>query len=373
MLDRSKLIRALQERTDELFVDYGEEYAIARKIWDSIVTDGALSQKVRASASSLLVPHWQGNIDAQTTVPLSDDAYRCASVDGSQIYPDRHQGIGCFLINIGSVSITYGTVEKKVTLQSVPHIFTGDEDEILANVNPDIVNCKRDDYELQAGLELAKSCAHDGIPFLLLYDGTLIFWHLESKDPAVKNYFMARYIDSLNALYEQKILHASYVSSPKSKELSNIVRLALCNFDTTTCPALTSIEHLNDSGVIHFYVEPFHFSTPFKYTGKTADAYPDHIKPYFVYAHVGNEIARIEIPAWIALDEEKLLCVMRIIFDQVKKGNGYPVVLAEAHEQAVIKGPDREFFYQLLAKYGIDKKQRLILSQKSLKKRGIGI
>jgi hypothetical protein len=48
-------------------------------------------------------------------------------------------------------------------------------------------------------------------------------------------------------------------------------------------------------------------------------------------------------------------------------------VLAEAHEQAVVKGPDRELFYQLVNKLGIEQKQRIFCSQKSIKKRRMGI
>jgi hypothetical protein len=64
---------------------------------------------------------------------------------------------------------------------------------------------------------------------------------------------------------------------------------------------------------------------------------------------------------------------VQIIINQAQKGRGYPVCLAEAHEQAVVKGPDREFFYHMIQKIGYDYKQRINISQKSLKKRGIGI
>lgn len=57
------------------------------------------------------------------------------------------------------------------------------------------------------------------------------------------------------------------------------------------------------------------------------------------------------------------------MLDQACKGNGYPVAIAEAHEQAVVKGPDRDFFYLLINKLAYDEKKRMSLSQKSMKKR----
>jgi hypothetical protein len=57
----------------------------------------------------------------------------------------------------------------------------------------------------------------------------------------------------------------------------------------------------------------------------------------------------------------------------VKKGYGYPVVVAEAHEQAVVKGADREFFYHLITKFGIEQRRRTVTSQKSSKKRVVAV
>ena len=88
---------------------------------------------------------------------------------------------------------------------------------------------------------------------------------------------------------------------------------------------------------------------------------------------MGNEIGRVEIPAWVAWDEQLVDVVAQTMIDQCIKGHGYPVVLAEAHEQAVVKGPDRDFFYHLLHKIGMERHVRPVLSQKVIKKRGIGI
>ncbi|MDP3889286.1 MAG: hypothetical protein Q8Q25_01945 [bacterium] len=57
----------------------------------------------------------------------------------------------------------------------------------------------------------------------------------------------------------------------------------------------------------------------------------------------------------------------------VQKGGGYPIAIAEAHEQAVVKGPDRDFFYHLLTKMSMERQHQLSVSQKSMHKRRIGI
>ena len=95
--------------------------------------------------------------------------------------------------------------------------------------------------------------------------------------------------------------------------------------------------------------------------------------PAFVYLDVGSEIARVEMPKWVAEDCWLLDKLCGVAIDQARKGNGYPVCLAEAHEQAVVKGADREFFYHLLQKIGVDKNRRMTLSRKSIKKRIVNV
>jgi hypothetical protein len=84
--------------------------------------------------------------------------------------------------------------------------------------------------------------------------------------------------------------------------------------------------------------------------------------------HVGAEIARLEFPAWIAQDCALVDKICAMALDQALKGNGYPVCLFEAHEQAVIKNYDREFFYLMIQKITNQSAGTYQVSKKSLKK-----
>jgi hypothetical protein len=68
----------------------------------------------------------------------------------------------------------------------------------------------------------------------------------------------------------------------------------------------------------------------------------------FFYVHTGSEVGRVEIPMWVAKDKELLDLVHATVVDQCRKGRGYPVVLSESHEQAVLRGADRDVFYKFL-------------------------
>lgn len=374
MLDRSKVMRALQEQTDALFHDHKQEYDYARLIWEQISADPTFIYKVHAAKTDLPVPTWHGLLGEVTPCSPLPNPYQVLGVDGSQMYPDRHQGLVCYVINIGAVVLTYGSSVRPVYFQSDPYVFVGDTEYEGISLSPDVINCRRDVYEFSTGAKLSRETkGHDRIPRLLLLDGSLIFWHLEVKDQIFKQVFQQLYIKELHELYEQRMPCASYVSMPKHKEVSHLVRLAACNFVLDECTALEQLEHINDAALVRLYVPPYARTTVFTYQGSMKDSYPPHLQPHFFYINSGTEIGRVEIPAWIARDAQLIDTVARIITDQCRKGSGYPVVLAEAHEQAVIKGPDRDFFYHLIAKMSIDHNHRILRSQKSMKKRGIGI
>ncbi len=90
---------------------------------------------------------------------------------------------------------------------------------------------------------------------------------------------------------------------------------------------------------------------------------------YFFYLRVDGEIARVEIPQWAARDENLLNLTHSLVLDQCRRGQGYPVALSEAHEQAVVTGADRENFWQLVESSLVDEHLPTLGSAKSQSKR----
>ncbi len=374
MLDRAKLFKEITRVSDALFISYTDEYACARAVWERIITDPSFADNAIAQQWSLPIPTWSGPLDATYDITQASAIYRVIAVDGSQIYPDRHQGTSCYLINFGCIVLTYAATDSYAQVATEPYVFTGDEDATFLASSTDIVNALREAYEFEAGLTHAlreRETAADSMA--LLFDGSLIFWHLESKDASFKTGFINRYVATLTALYEHRILYAAYVSMPRHREVSNLLRLALCNFDCTKQDAYAAIEHVTDAAVMNFFLQPGQRSTVFAYTGSLRALYPEPTRPHFFYLNTGYEIGRVEIPAWIARNQAACDGIAGILLDQARKGNGYPVALAEAHEQAVVKGPDRDFFYQVITKYALQQNKRIEISPKSMKKRSIGI
>ena len=367
MLDRIKVMKECNAMMDTLFIDMQPEINEASHWWERIIADQLFHEKVRQSRTDLLVPSWEQPLGRKVVVTESIQEYAVCSVDGSQIYPDRHHGLNCFLINSGTVVLQYGTIPYRALLTTEPAIFTAASFEYTIDLSHDLVNAMRQELELFYGLQIMRK-TYSVEPVVLLLDGSLIFWHIDQQTD-IQNIFLPRYLELLNEMHSSFLLVASYISSPRSKELVNLIRLAKLNFDTHSKDARKEFRFCTDATLMHHFLSYGARSIIFKSNAHITKKYESYIAPYFFYMHCGDEIARVEIPAWIAHDENKVNTVMQCILDQVEKGYGYPIALAEAHEQAVVKGVDREFFITLLQHYAIDYKKNFHISKKLYKKR----
>ncbi len=141
MLDRLKLLVELQSVADKLFVDTTPSYHLAQDVWKLIIKDPTFLYKVRqVSNAPWPIPLWQDNLGKIIAVEKDLSSYVAISVDGSQIYPDRHNVLSCFLINTGSVVLPYAIENKRVQLFSDPKVFAG-VDENQQSFTTDGVNC----------------------------------------------------------------------------------------------------------------------------------------------------------------------------------------------------------------------------------------
>lgn len=385
MLDRVKLSQSLEKNAQKLFPPIENSLLHAVEVWRHACRDTSFPQWISQVDYSFLVPSWHDSLGK--CIPLSVPQpfhYSVLAVDGSQIYPDRNVGgAGCFLINTGAVELCYNH-QSSVAFASEPHLLFSQDlfHEANQQVSRDMVDGLREAYELEELARRALDLKEKGSELIALIDGTIIFWMLEGKAPEVKDVFLQRYFAAMNKLYYAGVLYAGYISFPKGRELMNVVRIAASSYPTSYCdlcqkPHLNfEVKHLDtllDSHLIDAILPMHQRTIAFSSASLIIQSYPSHLAPYFCYIATAYEVVRVEVPAWIAHNDELLDYVCKVVCDQVEKGRGYPVVLAEAHEQAVIKNADREFFYHLLQKIGLGSDRALRRSQKSMKKRGIGI
>ena len=337
MLNRRKMMEQIQQSAPRARVKKNDEAQLAQRLWHQIAADPLFREQIIREQSSVnhqKLPLWQGSLDAYTQAHLPKNPYVVVGTDGSQIYPDRHSGTHWYVINIGSITLHYGTVTSSVKFDSFPQIFVGAEEDNRT----EIIDAQRSVLECKQGYDLL--LPHKNETALFLIDGPLRFWNAgTSGNKQELAVHLQEYIQLLQQFYENDLLIAGYTSVPASRDLVQL--LIHAHHDT-----LQKFEYVNDKDVAAFFLQPGFYSTLFSHAGLSA--YPVMLQPWFFYFYSGYEIARIEVPFYIAKDPSKIAMIMSIIFDQIVKGQGYPVCLAEAHEQAVIKEADRAFFYQML-------------------------
>lgn len=402
MLDRLKLMQQVGQFSGQLQHQLSQDLVLAQQAWAQIAAQHQLDPAITTVRTPWSLPTWDAQFPLAHTNLITNlpAAYTMIATDGSQVYPDRQMGTNCFLLNVGAVQLQYGA-PSKVQLSSEPSMYHGATDlDGLSLV--ELVDCKRQELELERGLalmlaaqqlqkspaqpvsvarantpqgtELSGVSANSTPPLLFLIDGALIFWQLDHGRAArAKQLFWDKYLAVLHTFYAQQMLCAGYISLPNSKELVNLLRQQLCGTQPELLQQPKLLSFINDVHVASFYLPTGAYSVLFQHHGPLSLLYPENLRPYFVYFNTGTEIARVEFPAWIAQQPALVATIMQCIADQVQKGRGYPLCLAEAHVQAVVSSTEREFFYQLLERAGQQQGQSLTISRKLLRKKFIGV
>ena len=297
------------------------------------------------------------------------------SVDGSHIDVDRHLPVSCFLINLGGCVLTYGA-RPEAELFSQPYLATdplemnlidpgnnAQEESITGN----LLGLFRTVKELERLAEVASELPSN-VPVLALVDGSLVLWGLSGqgyrsfvRDAIVRDGLLPA-LEKLRVLAQnQPLTLAAYVSLPRSTEVVNAVKCCLCPHEISCCrqscgnrrSALSPCDLANeflDRELFQRLLDPG-WRSPIYRTNSSVprENYGDEQQVYFYYLHGGEEIARVEVPQWVAQDERLLALSHSLILDQCRRGQGYPVAISEAHEQAVIRTSDRRVFKQMMS------------------------
>jgi len=349
-----------------------------------------LKAKIAASNTTWLVADLVDNPTRRYPAPPLPEEFTVLATDGSHIDIDRHRSTRCYLINVGTVVLKYG-LQPGATLDNNPYLGVTDEDLFITEpgnpirqiaVDGALLGITRSLSEYQQLVSLATAMPLGGSS-LALIDGTLILWGLEGYPDFVTELLLdngvLQCLDALRKLNQDRQLAlASYISFPRSNDLVNALRLAICPHEivdsdrlckectTRECEAVTGVQ---DRDLFTDLLQPGERSARFISQSKIVTRrYHEH-RIHFFYLNVDDEIARVEIPQWVANDKDLLNLTHGLVLDQCRRGQGYPVALSEAHERAVITGADRESFWHLVEASLAEEHLPMRGSAKSLSKR----
>ncbi len=299
------------------------------------------------------------------------------SVDGSHIDVDRHLPLRCHLINLGGCVITYGA-NYDCEMFSEPALAVDDDDLYLRSPNGargetliagPLLGALRTVREVERLADAVENRPDDR-PALALLDGTLAFWDLQRgnypryvADLLIRDRLQPALARLRAASTDRRpVAVAAYTSRPRTTEAAGALRLMLCDRGDADCnhlctarrsdlPSCDRAAGCDDRELFEVLLEPGHRSPLYRSSHLAArfalGLATGHEWSHFYYLNGGAEIARVEVPDWLADDPELLALSHAMLVRQCELGLGYPVAISEAHEQAVISGRDREEFRRM--------------------------
>ena len=329
-----------------------------------------------------------GPLDERIPAPPKPNSYTAMATDGAEIDPDRHGGGGDFyLINVGKVRIPYGQHEREVELRSVSTLGYTDDDLFIVDprdprrqvpMRDRHLDALRTVEELRALADLGETetAAQQDAPAVALVDGTLLFSVLEERPrDFLRNRFYTEFVHQLERLRRSRVPVAAYASRSRGIDLVHLFR-AVCGSTPLVCDVCNgahacALRGLHDAHLVARDLQRYERTGLFRVRSNVHDPYYGIHRAYFFLFATGDEIARVEVPEWVARDRALLDLLHAVLVDQCSKGFGYPAVLARADDRAVISLGDRgvldTLVQQELARQGVTVRPSAKLSRKQVR------
>ncbi|MEM6254175.1 MAG: DNA double-strand break repair nuclease NurA [Cyanobacteria bacterium P01_D01_bin.156] len=347
-------------------------------------------------------------LDTRVAIKPAPESHTVMATDGSQINPSHHEIAYCYLLNIGRIVLHYGQ-SRFPRLDSQPEVIYRPEDlyvsrqwgirteewmgyrrtvseAVVLSELGETVHSSTGEHSPQGYLPPQKKSRQlsllqrTAVPTLAMTDGSLIYWFLDQLPATARDQILEPILAAWARLRDARIPVVGYISASRSSEALNFLRLQSCPHHQPDCQkhceGLTDgapcqvFSPLRDVTLWATLLEPGQRGPLFKSSADILQLYDEH-SVYFCHVHVGVEVARIEFPAWVVEDTDLWETALSLTLAQVNKGFGYPVALAEAHNQAVVRGGDRNRFFTLLEQQMIRAGlQNVGTSYKEARKRG---
>jgi NurA domain len=209
-----------------------------------------------------------------------------------------------------------------------------------------------------------------------LVDGTLLFSVLEERPrDFLRTRFYTDFVHQLERLRRARVPVAAYASRSRGIDLIHLFR-AVCGSTPLVCQVCTgshacAMRGLMDAQLLGRWLERWDRTGLFRVRSNVHDPFYGGHRVYFFLLNTGDEIARVEVPEWVAREQGAMRLLHSVLVDQCNKGFGYPAVLARADDRAVISLGDRDVLdtlvQQELARQGVIARPSAKLSRKQVR------
>ena len=302
-------------------------------------------QRIEAAGRSNLLPErlaqarehrWAGAIPTWEPVGLAKSV-NCypvdvVGIDGSQVYPPERSPFLWAYVQALAYRAGFAPLLESRFVDIGQEIAEGGQLAGELYEHQSELVALTDAWRALLEIQMARRASgqHPGVVVLL--DGGLLPWLSVSGRVGQKH--LRTYLNDLLAMQPAKI--AGLVSGPQSRLLSRLVRLVE---GETLEEALQEGEGVNDLTLMRYRLADGQRSALFLHASPRNDLFAEKgAAVYFFFLRLKDqEVARVEVPQWVAQDPACLDSVQATILRD-SQATGYPYCLAQAHNQVTVPG-----------------------------------
>lgn len=319
--------------------------------------------------------HNEEPMDAALDPPLLPLQATIVASDGSQIVPDRHAPFLYSLINVGIFVYFHGRGETPAQYALADLDYPGKEAPESGSLSPakfadsgTIVGLRRDKAEIEALARSTWKYRREDRPFLALLDQRLLYWPAvgAGDSEGSKEIVLQAWQEAMTGIRQSEGLLAGYIVRSRKQSVITLLKsldIEEPDFDLTGLTEQDSSFGLTDTMLFNQILGPGQRSKVFVDVSQHNDDFrrqDAHNEVCFFYLNpggTGRQVARVDIPMWVARDPDVVGAVHALIYDQCQILGNYPYALARADEIAVVGRRDQQsldvMIENAMQRYGI--------------------
>lgn len=348
---RDRKLRELRSRVRDLFGHYARDTDQLRKKVDRAARAAPTLRCARPRGDDLTSTYQAPPLPEQVTV---------LAADGSQINPDPHDAVQYYVVNIGGIWLTLDQLGPPRILVETKLSYEEDVYTPHGLVSRGQVALERDVSERTYLRDWARS-VFDQVgagPLVTLTDGPLELWgshEIRREGSSSYRAGLKRYLEALQDLQQMGTITAGYVDKPRANYVVKLMEVATMPDDELgQVTQRHPFQGINDTDLFRGILKPGARSAVFGIQSHASGDYSGEMSLHFFYLNVGSLenpwFARVEVPGWIAEDQDQLDILHGVLLHQcrVMGGAGYPYLLHRAHEVALVQREEQEMLTEMI-------------------------
>jgi hypothetical protein len=290
-------------------------------------------------------------LNAAIDPPTPPETATIIATDGSQIMPDRHAAYLYYLINVGGIIYPHGSGDSPQVFSEPDIVYPEDTDDAIIkfNANSGTVSIERDLKEIGTLADKTFANRHMPAPILSIVDQRLLYWPIGGEGVA-DNFAVTEWGNKMTKIKDADALLAGYIDRPGTSAVATLLRSLtaenLSDFDWKTLGTKAATGGLIDTDIFRELLQPGQRSKLFVNISQPNEGFinqdPDNEVCFFYLnpGMSGKQIARVDVPRWVADLPDGVETVHALIISQCRIIGDYPYVLARADEMAVVGRQD---------------------------------